>query len=202
VTAADGAAFWIDYDYDRENASDGISRYGAYVRQSSLVAESWDGTWDDAQVRQARFAEAAWATATTPVMSPGFVRRHPRVISAVVQFNAWDATLAGTVQLVTPWPQALASSGDWRHDVRWQDWPMETFGGVRWREPDEHELTGHAYLMASAWLAFPLRVPAGLPPPPSGPDDCVEEAARKAVATLVRTMNAVVMPVIQALERS
>jgi hypothetical protein len=202
VTAADGAAFWIDYDYDRENASDGISRYGAYVRQSSLVAESWDGTWDDAQVRQARFAEAAWATATTPVMSPGFVRRHPRVISAVVQFNAWDATLAGAVQLVTPWPQALASSGDWRHDVWWQDWPMETFGGVRWREPDEHELTGHAYLMASAWLAFPLRVPAGLPPAPSGPDDCVEEAARKAVATLVRTMNAVVMPVIQTLERS
>ena len=33
--AADGAAFWIDYDYDRENASDGVSRYGAYVRRSS-----------------------------------------------------------------------------------------------------------------------------------------------------------------------
>jgi hypothetical protein len=41
--AADGAAFWIDYDYDRENASDGISRYGAYVRRSSTLAESWDG---------------------------------------------------------------------------------------------------------------------------------------------------------------
>jgi hypothetical protein len=129
--AADNAAFWIDYDYDRENASDGISRYGAYVRQSSAMAESWDGTWDDAQVRQARFAEAAWATATTPVMSPGFIRRHPRVISAVVQFNAWDATLAGCVQLVTPWPQTLATSRDWRCDVWWQDWPMETLGGMR-----------------------------------------------------------------------
>jgi hypothetical protein len=30
----------------------------------------------------------------------------------------------------------------------------------------------------------------------------VEEAALKAVATLIRTMNAVVMPVIQTLERS
>ena len=40
---------------------------------------------------------------------------------------------------------------------------METLGGVRWREPDEHELTGHAYLMASAWLVFPLRAPAGCP---------------------------------------
>ena len=123
MTAAEGAAFWIDYDYDRENASDGVSRYGAYVRRSSAMAESWDGTWDDAQVRLARFAETAWATATTPVMSPGFVRRHPRAISAVVQFNAWDATLAGAVQLVTQWPHPLASSRDWQRDVWWQDWP-------------------------------------------------------------------------------
>ncbi len=42
---------------------------------------------------------AAWATATTPVMSPGFVRRHPRVIDATIRFNAWDATLTGSVQL-------------------------------------------------------------------------------------------------------
>ena len=151
--ASDGAAFWIDYDYDRENASDGVSRYGAYVRQSSMFADSWDGTWDDAQVRQARFAEAAWATATTPVMSPGFVRRHPRVISAVVQFNTWDATLAGSVQLVTPWPHALASSRDWQRDVWWQDWPTETLGGDalagarraradRARVPDGERLAG------------------------------------------------------------
>jgi hypothetical protein len=202
MMATNDAAFWIDYDYDRENASDGLSRYGAYVRRSSAMAESWDGTWDDEQVRQARFAEAAWATATAPVMSPGFVRRHPRVISAAVQFNAWDATLNGAVQLVTPWPHALAGSGDWRRDVWWQDWPMETLGGGRWREPDEHELTGHAYLMASAWLAFPLHAPAGLPPAPSSPDDGVEVAAREAVATLVQVMNAVVVPVIETLERS
>ncbi len=56
--------------------------------------------------------------------------------------------------------------------------------------------------MASAWLVFPLRIPAGLPPAPSGPDDYVEAAAQKAVAALVRTMNAVVVPVIQTLERT
>ena len=79
---------------------------------------------------------------------------------------------------------------------------METLGGVRWREPGEHELTRHAYLMVSSWLVFPLRVPADLPPAPSGPDDCVEAAAQEAVATLVRMMNAVVVPVIETLERS
>lgn len=199
---AGGAAFWIDYDDDQERASDGLSRYGAYVRQSSALAESWDGTWDDPLVRQARFAEAAWATATGPVMSPGFVRRHPRVICAVVQFNAWDATLNGLVQVIAPWPHALAGSRDWRRDVWWQDWQTEPLGGARWREPDEQELTGHAYLMTSAWLVFPLHSPAGLPPAPSGPDDSVEAAARKAVATLVGMMNAIVMPVIETLERS
>ena len=53
-------------------------------------------------------AEAAWSTATTPVMSPGFVRLHPRVISAVVQFNAWDATLAGA----RPAGHAVAAPAD------------------------------------------------------------------------------------------
>ncbi len=200
MTAAGGAAFWIDYDYDRENASDGVSRYGAYVRRSSTMAESWDGTWDDPQTRQARFAEAAWATATTPVMSPGFIRRHPRVIATAVQANTWDATLTGNVRLITPWPRPLASSRAWQRGQWWQDWPMETLREQRWREPDERELAGHAYLMASAWLCFPLR--PSLPQPPSGPGDSVEATARETVAALVRAMNAVIAPVIQTLEQS
>ena len=195
------AAFWIDEDYDRENASDGVSRYGAYVRRSGALAECWDGTWDDPQARRARFAEAAWETATTPVMSPGFVRRHPRVISAAVQVNAWDATLAGAVQVVAPWPQALASSRKWQRGTWWQDWPMETLGGRCWREPSDRELAGHAYLMASAWLVFPLHS-TGLPWAPSGPGDHVEATARAAVAALVLAMNAVVTPVIETLDQS
>jgi hypothetical protein len=30
VTSA--TAFWIDHEYDQANSSDGISRYGAYIR--------------------------------------------------------------------------------------------------------------------------------------------------------------------------
>jgi hypothetical protein len=56
--------------------------------------------------------------------------------------------------------------------------------------------------MASAWLVFPLQALAGLPSAPSGPDDCVEAAVQDAVVTLVRAMNAVVVPIIEALERS
>ena len=56
--------------------------------------------------------------------------------------------------------------------------------------------------MTSAWLLFPLHAPSGLPPAPSGPDDQVETTAREAVEALIRAVNAVVMPVIDALERS
>jgi hypothetical protein len=200
---ADRATFWIDRAYDRDQASDGVSRYGAYIRQAASVAECWDGTWDDAQVRRARFAEAAWATATGPVMAPGYVRHHPRVLRGRVAYNAWDGTLNGLVRVVTPWPQALAQSRAWHSGgARWRDWPVESFGGrdVLYREPGEDEAAGHRYLMASAALIFPLPID-GLPAAPSGPGDDVEDAAREAVRVLVTAMNAVVTPVIEALEQ-
>src|SRR5262249_3488193 len=57
-------AFWIDRDYDREYASDGISRYGAYLRDATF--RPW--TDHDQAVEWAVFA---WERATGPVMSPG-----------------------------------------------------------------------------------------------------------------------------------
>jgi hypothetical protein len=151
---------------------------------------------------QARFAAAAWQTAQPPVMSPGYVRRHCRVLSALVEFNSWDATLTGAVELVTPWPQPLASSRDWQRDAWWHDWPYERFGALEYcREPGEAELAARPYLMASARLEFPLRPAVPLPPVPSGPRGA-EEAARRAVRTLMLTMNTVVTPVIETLERS
>jgi hypothetical protein len=202
---ASTAAFWIDEEYDRDQASDGISRFGAYVRRSGVIADclvECNEAGQDQEISQARFAAAAWSTATTPVMSPGYVRRHPRVISAHVEFNAWDGTLTGAVELVTPWPQPLARSRDWQHGTWWQDWPTESRGGQEiFCEPSEQDLAAHAYLLASARLEFPLRLPARLPVP-TGWQDNVEVAARETVAALVVVMNGVVAPVIETLERS
>jgi hypothetical protein len=97
------AAFWIDYEYDREMASDGQSRFASYVRRAAATAEwteCWDGTWDDEAVRAMHFASESWHVATTPVMSPGYVRRHPRIRSARVEVNPWDASLAATVEII------------------------------------------------------------------------------------------------------
>src|SRR5215469_18526947 len=84
-TVTSATAFWIDHEYDQANSSDGISRYGAYIRQriSTSFAECWNGTSGDSG--RERFAAAAWRTATSPVMVPGYVRRHPRLTGAQVE---------------------------------------------------------------------------------------------------------------------
>ena len=56
--------FWVDRYYDCAHASDGISRYGSYLRDATF--EPW--TDNDHAVEWAAFA---WRRATSPVMSPG-----------------------------------------------------------------------------------------------------------------------------------
>jgi len=192
-------AFWIDYGYDADHASDGISRYGAYVRMSAgtLFAGCWEGTGDSPAHRAARFAAAAWQTATGPVMAPGYIRMHPRVLSARTEVNGWDGSLTGAVTLAAPWPAPLPRAADWR------DWPRQhTLGGPDfYREPGEDELARGPYLLATARLLFPL--PAGaLPAAPDGPRKALVAAARTAVEALVAAMNTAVAPALDALERA
>src|ERR1017187_6240513 len=92
-------AFWIDIDYDRENATDGVSRYAAYVRQAAASFEPWSD--NDQAVELAVFA---WQQATGPVMAPGYVRRHPRIAAARLARSDWDGSLLATVDLVMPPP--------------------------------------------------------------------------------------------------
>src|SRR5580692_11574485 len=95
------AAFWIDDQYDREQAGGGFSRYDAYVRRSPELNEYLDGASTDPQIRRSRFAEAAWATATSPVMCPSYIRHHARVLKGRIKTNTRNTTLIGVVRLVT-----------------------------------------------------------------------------------------------------
>jgi len=80
--------FWVDRDYDCAHASDGISRYGAYLRDATF--EPW--TDHDQAVEWAAFA---WRRATGPVMSPatsGTTRPcWARGWSAAAGTGAWPA---------------------------------------------------------------------------------------------------------------
>ncbi|MGW7580293.1 hypothetical protein ACWGKU_19200 [Kitasatospora sp. NPDC054768] len=62
----------LDDTADRESASDGRSRYGAYI------AHHADDFHEDGEpLRPVEFAAAAWRTATSPVMAPGYAVVRP-----------------------------------------------------------------------------------------------------------------------------
>ena len=177
-------AFWVDRDYDRAHASDGISRYGAYLRD--VTFEPW--TDQDQAVEWAAFA---WRCASGPVMSPGYVRYHPRVLGARLERSGWDGSLAAVVTLVSSWPEQLTRAlvrgvrlGG--RDVYWQDWPAEYRGGdaVSYYEPSETDVAARPYLLATISLQFTLPS-AVLPEPP-------------ATAVVVAELNGVVGAVLAA----
>jgi hypothetical protein len=179
-------AFWADRDYDREYASDGISRYGAYLRDATF--EPW--TDNDQAVEWAAFA---WRRATGPVMSPGYVRYHPRVLAAQLERSGWDGSLVAGVNLVSPWPEEI---GD--RDAYWQDWPTEYLGGgaVSYYEPSEADVAARPYLLATISLQF--TVPSATLPEPPATSAALLSAGQQAVAVVMAELNRIVGPVLSA----
>ena len=188
-------AFWVDTEYDREYTSDGISRYAAYLRDA--VFEPW--TDND---RAVEWAEFAWRRATGPVMSPGYVRCHPRVRGAQVQRSGWDGGLLASVGLACSWPDqlramltpSLALGGKAAY---WQDWPTDYFGSdTRYYEPGGADLATRPYLLTTLSLQF--TVPSAALPEPPAYNTAQLGAAQHSLAVLVSELNRIVVPVLSA----
>lgn len=189
-------AFWIDRDYDHEQASDGISRYGAYLRDATF--EPW--TDNDQAVE---WAAVAWRCATGPVMSPGYVRSHPRVLAARLERSSWDGSLIAGVDLVSSWPEQLKTLArrlklDDR-ETYWQDWPTEYRGGetISYYEPSETDIAARPYLLASVSLQFTV-TSAALPEPPVT-SAALLSAGQQAVAVVVAELNRIVGAALSAM---
>jgi hypothetical protein len=188
--------FWVDHGYDLEHASDGISRYDAYLRDAAF--EPW--TDDDQATEWAAFA---WERATGPVMSPGYVRYHPRVLSARLERSGWDGSLAANVSLVSDWPAqltaALARSPRLgARDAYWQDWPTKRLGGdaIGYYDPGEADVAARPYLLATLSLRF--TVPSAALPERPTTSAALLRAGRQAVAVVVAELNRIVGPVLGA----
>jgi hypothetical protein len=189
-------AFWVDQDYDRAHASDGISRYGAYLRD--VAFEPW--TDHDQAVEWAAFA---WRCATGPVESPGYVRYHSRVLAARLERSGWDGSLTAGVTLISPWPEQLTRArvrgvrlGN--RDAYWQDWPTEYRGAdaVSYYEPSEADVATRPYALATICLQF--TVPSAAVPEPPATPDALLDAGQQAVAVVVAELNPIVAPVLAA----
>ncbi len=178
---------WIDRDYDRANASDGVSRYGAYLRDHADLFDPWGEAPDGVTGDPVEFAVAAFKVAIGPIMSPGYVHWHGRVCDYGAGRSEHDGGLLVSVTLAVPSPVRLP----WD----WCGWERDFHG--RYLEPDDRRPTGLCRLE----LRWPVPTEQLAVPAPSkvcGVPN-LRDAAR-AVAVLVDQVNATVGPVLAELE--
>jgi hypothetical protein len=143
----------------------------------------------------------AWRRATGPVMSPGYVRCHARVLAARLKRSSWDGGLVADVTLASAWPEqltgalvrALRLGGP---EAYWQDWPTEYLGGeiTCYHEPSEADVAARPYLLTTLSLQFTVPSAALLQPPATS--GALLNAGQRAVAIVVAELNRIVSPVL------
>jgi hypothetical protein len=180
-------AFCVDEDYDISNAGDRRSRYGSYLySRAHLFSE------DGEPVEPPEFAATAFTIACAPVMSPGYVRQHPRI-----QKVAWcwddDYRVAFKIQLAVPLPTPIA---DHLRGKDWADWHRE-WSSDYWFEPYDNDRPG-------AFTVVTVRVPVGVHTLPDNTYTLDGTPTVTAAKTVVRTvcgqLNAHLDGILTALE--
>jgi hypothetical protein len=181
----------IDDAYDRDYASDGISRFGAYVRQRAhLFVADWE------PLTPVTFAVTLWTIATGPVMSPGYVRVRTSVSAVTCRHAEEPGLLLAEVRLRLPRPADRRGA-----DIvqAWSDWTLTTDVdgvGTTWSPPDEH--------CRAALLSARLRVPIREDqlPVPTRFAALDVTGAKRAIAVICEQVNTHAAPVVAALRGS
>ncbi len=189
MTATTARVCWVDEEWDRANASDRVSRYGAYLRGHAELFDPSHDAPNNVTEDPGEFAIAAFQVACGPIMSPGYVRWHPRVLEHTVGYgeDPDPSRLVVKVALATSLPMWLGSP--------W--WSWTTWMGRDWSEPEEAR---HAAL-ARLELRWPLPV-ASLPRPrpAARPGQPNLRDAKASVRALVAEINRTAGPVLARLE--
>ncbi len=101
----------VDDAYDQTYASDGFSRYGAYLAKRLPAVSDED---PDVLTDSVRWAAFAWATATSPVMSPAYLSWHGPIEDIGVGWD--DGRLAVEAVLRAEPPVNLPGWRGWDRD--------------------------------------------------------------------------------------
>jgi hypothetical protein len=113
----------VNEDYDRNYASDGTSRFGAYLRQRpDEFRSSWSSDPKPLPTPE-EFAVAAWRVATPPVMAPGYVSIRPDISRITLHRDDDDGALYAEIRL--PLRHFDIGGETKRFPYSWQDWDTE-----------------------------------------------------------------------------
>lgn len=131
---------YVDDEKDRERASNGWSRYGAYVELNEE-----DFSWDGEPLSAGHFAAVAWRTATMK-MDPGYVRERPDIRVEVLRDPEEGLVVSVQVPILQRGPGSAA----------WHDWWREGSGDYRYhRQPST--LRGRPAVLSSTQILYPAQ---------------------------------------------
>lgn len=152
----------VDREGDRDRASDGYSRYGAYVsaRKHQFV-DTYEGP--EAPLEPIRFALEAWRIATPPVMGPGLVDWRPDLHKVTIGYDEDGADMMVTVELPLRHNQLAAeipySYKDWELQRHWgaDDYQYLLEPGTRRDRPTVITTVTIRHILTSVTLVTPGR---------------------------------------------
>lgn len=195
ATWDDRALVRIDDDYDREYADDGVSRFGAYLRQRP---KEFRDSWRDEPAPVGdpeEFAWLAWRVATTPVMSPGYVRFRSDLHGIALHRDDDDGSLYADVRV--PLQHHHIGGGSKRFPYAWQDWETErNFGDGEYPSLLEPRPSERPSVLASVVVRVPGQKWTGLVTPTAYEGRILLDEARETLAAVVRNVNADAGPIV------
>lgn len=174
--------------YDFSHASDGQSRYRAYLAQN---VRRFRFGGDKLTTEPTEFAAAAFVIASPPIMSPPYVGTHPRVMHATPQ---WDTNRRCAMQLnlAVPLAEQIADQLPAHFGV----WGRGPSSGRYYAPEDNDEPT------ACARLAIRIPLPVDLLPRPTYTHDGVADVdtAKRAIRAICTHANSILTHLIIKLD--
>lgn len=178
---------------DRDRASDGVSRYGVYLRRYPKLFASLD---EDGTVTSdpALFAAAAWQVATSPIMAPPYLGwTAERLQSVALTHSEVDSALIARVLFAVPRPSALASVAGFG------DWDRGDRCNRGYHIPDHDRLSRRPAMLTTTLLVF--HIPAAeLHTPADAPERLTVADAKASVKRLAKLLDTRCAPVLVALD--
>ncbi|MEV8634316.1 hypothetical protein AB0395_21940 [Streptosporangium sp. NPDC051023] len=180
------APYDLNHEDDRASASDGVSRYGAYLR---LHVQEFAYALEERDA--ADFAAAAFKVASPPILT-GYLRSHPRILSTTL--GGQQGCLIAHIHLAGPRP-------DWPGIGAWRDWERDSYSDAYFA-PDAYDLSErkHRYLLTRFELHETLLREEDLPACPAEGED-LAPAAHDVLAVVIPALNRVVGPILPLLEK-
>jgi hypothetical protein len=183
------AAFLPNEHTDLTQASDGISRFGAYVAQHRDVFYPF-GQENPPTDDPVEYALAAWHVANPPIMAPGYVSWHPQIQATSPHWDD-DHRAALAVDIAMAAPSAVTAA----LTVAWREWDYQT-RPQSWAQPWDNDRLA---MLATLTIRIPLTAHR-LPEPCYRQGIPCPDTAKRAVIMMCIAINTELDSVLSALD--